>query len=57
DGQDVAHAAVYVNYAMFGTPLEEIYGHNVPLLRRIRAAIDPKDVMGLAGGVHVLVTL
>ncbi|KAI9439710.1 FAD-binding domain-containing protein [Lactarius indigo] len=50
DGQDVAHAAVYVNYALFGTPLEEIYGQNVPRLRRIRAAIDPKDVMGLAGG-------
>ncbi|KAI9439709.1 FAD dependent oxidoreductase [Lactarius indigo] len=50
DGQDVAHAAVYVNYAMFDTPLEEIYGQNVPRLRRIKAAVDPKDVMGLAGG-------
>lgn len=50
DGQDVAHAAVYVNYAMFGTPLEETYGRNMPRLRKIRAVIDPKDVMGLAGG-------
>ncbi|KAI9439708.1 FAD-binding domain-containing protein [Lactarius indigo] len=50
EGQNVSDAAVYVNYAMFGTPLEEIYGQNVPRLRRIRAAIDPNDVMGLAGG-------
>ncbi|KAH9167831.1 FAD-binding domain-containing protein [Lactarius sanguifluus] len=51
DGQNLSHAAVYVNYAMFGTPLEDIYGQNVPRLRRIRAAIDPKDVMGLTGGL------
>jgi len=50
DGQNVSHAAVYVNYALFGTPLEDIYGDNVPRLRKIRAAIDPKDVMGLTGG-------
>jgi Berberine and berberine like len=50
DGQNVSHAAVYVNYALFGTPLEDIYGGNVERLRRIRAAIDPEDVMGLAGG-------
>ncbi|KAI9430139.1 FAD-binding domain-containing protein [Lactarius psammicola] len=50
DGQNVSHAAVYVNYALFDTPLEDIYGQNVPRLRNIRAAIDPEDVMGLAGG-------
>jgi hypothetical protein len=50
DGQNVSHAAVYVNYALFGTPLENIYGGNVERLRKIRAAIDPEDVMGLAGG-------
>ncbi|KAH8989201.1 FAD dependent oxidoreductase [Lactarius hatsudake] len=50
EGQNVSHAAVYVNYALFDTPLEDIYGQNVPRLRRIRAAIDPGDVMGLAGG-------
>jgi hypothetical protein len=50
DGQDVAHAAVYVNYALFGTPLEDIYGENVKRLRKIKEKIDPKDVMGLAGG-------
>ena len=50
DGQNVSHAAKYPNNALFGTPLEEIYGGNVERLRKIRAAIDPEDVMGLTGG-------
>jgi hypothetical protein len=50
DGQNVSHATKYVNYALFGTPLEYMYGGNLERLREIRAAIDPKDVMGLAGG-------
>jgi hypothetical protein len=50
DGQDVSHAALYPNYALFGTPLEDMYGGNVERLRKIRAAIDPEDVMGLSGG-------
>jgi hypothetical protein len=39
-----------VNYALFGTPLKDMYGGNVERLPEIRAAIDPNDVMGLAGG-------
>ena len=50
DGQELSHAAVYVNYTLFDTPLKEMYGANVPRLREIRAEIDPEDVMGLAGG-------
>jgi hypothetical protein len=50
DGQDIVHAAVYPNYALFDTPLEDMYGENVPRLRALRRAIDPEDVMGLAGG-------
>jgi len=50
DGQNISQAAVYVNYALFSTPLEDIYGANLPRLRAIRAEIDPEDVMGLAGG-------
>ena len=50
DGQDVSHAAKYPNYALFGTPLEDMYGGNVERLRKIRAAIDPNDVMSLTGG-------
>jgi hypothetical protein len=50
DGQNVSHAAKYPNYALFGTPLKDMYGGNVERLRKIRAAIDPDDVMGLTGG-------
>ena len=50
DGQNVSHAAKYVNYALFGTPLEDMYGENVERLCNIRAVIDPEDVMGLTGG-------
>ena len=50
DGQNVSHAAEYVNYALLGTPLEDMYGKNVKRLYEIRAKIDPEDVMGLAGG-------
>jgi hypothetical protein len=53
DGQNVSHAAVYVNYALFDTPLEDMYGGNVPKLREIKAEIDPEDVMGLAGGFRL----
>jgi len=50
DGQDVEHAEVYPNYALFDTPLEDMYGQNVPRLRALRRAFDPEDVMALAGG-------
>jgi hypothetical protein len=50
DGQNVTHAAKYVDYALFGTPLEDMYGRNVGRLRKIRAVIDPEDVMALTGG-------
>jgi hypothetical protein len=50
DGQNVSHAAVYVNNALFDTPLKDIYGGNLPRLRNIRIEIDPEDVMGLTGG-------
>jgi hypothetical protein len=50
DGQNVSRAAKYPNYSIFDTPLEDIYGGNVERLRKIRKAVDPEDVMGLAGG-------
>ena len=50
DGQNVSDAALYVNYALYGTPLKDMYGGNVERLRKIRAAVDPDGVMGLAGG-------
>jgi len=50
DGQNLSDAAVYVNYALFGTPLEDMYGGNLARLRRIKAKIDPEKVMDLTGG-------
>ena len=50
DGQDLSKAAVYVNYALFDTPLEDMYGDNVERLHQIKTEIDPHGVMGLAGG-------
>ena len=50
DGQDLEHAARYTNYALFGTPLEQIYGKNVPRLREIKERYDPHRVMDLTGG-------
>ncbi len=50
DGQNVSHLTKYPNYAIFGTPLEDMYGGNVERLRKIRAAIDPDNVIGLTGG-------
>ena len=50
DGQDLKNAGPYVNYALFGTPLEEMYGGHLGHLREIRVKYDPEDIMGLAGG-------
>jgi hypothetical protein len=44
------NAPNYPNYAAIGTPLQEMYGANIPALRRLKARIDPDNVMGLAGG-------
>lgn len=35
-GQDVANAAAYGNYAIFNTPVEDIYGENLPRLKSIK---------------------
>ncbi|EJD01924.1 FAD-binding domain-containing protein [Fomitiporia mediterranea MF3/22] len=50
EGQNVGDAALYGNYAVAGTPLERIYGDNLPRLEQIKASVDPEDVMSLAGG-------
>ena len=50
EGQDVSHGPLYVNYALFGTPLEDMYGENLARLREIKAEIDPEKVMDLTGG-------
>jgi hypothetical protein len=50
DGQDLKDAAHYPNFAVFGTPLEKMYGKNVERLREIKEKYDPSHVMDLTGG-------
>jgi len=50
DDQNLTIAAPYVNYALFGTPVERMYGDKLERLRVIKRTYDPRDVMGLAGG-------
>jgi hypothetical protein len=50
EGQDLDEAALYPNYAIYDTPLEKMYGANLPILRGLKKIHDPNDVMGLAGG-------
>ncbi|TCD65257.1 hypothetical protein EIP91_002921 [Steccherinum ochraceum] len=49
-GQSLDGAPLYGNYAIFDTPLESIYGSNLPRLKAIKKQYDPENVMGLAGG-------
>ncbi|KAI9458759.1 hypothetical protein HD554DRAFT_2207065 [Boletus coccyginus] len=51
--EGIANAVVYPNYAIFNTPLEDLYGTNLPRLQAIKAAVDPEDVMGHAGGFKI----
>jgi len=39
-----------MNYALFGTSVEAMYGENLGRLHKIKKKYDPEDVMGLAGG-------
>ncbi|KAF9475602.1 FAD-binding domain-containing protein [Pholiota conissans] len=51
EGQSgIVGAAIYPNYAIFDTPLSDMYGSNLPALQALKAAVDPTNVMGLAGG-------
>jgi FAD/FMN-containing dehydrogenase len=50
---DVREAPLYSNYALSDTPLDRIYGTNLPKLKEIKERVDPDNVMGLAGGFKV----
>jgi hypothetical protein len=53
DGQDLKDAAHCPNFALFGTPLEKIYGKNVKRLREIKQKYDPFRIMDLTGGFKI----
>ena len=50
EGQDIANAPLYGNYAMFDTSLERVFGDELDKLKALKAQYDPSNVMGLAGG-------
>lgn len=53
EGQDIASAPLYGNYAMFDTPLDRVFGDNLARLQSLKAQYDPSNLMGLAGGWKV----
>lgn len=50
EGQSSLDDLRYPNYALGDTPLEQMYGENVARLRRLKKGVDPRNVMGQAGG-------
>lgn len=48
--QAAQFASLYPNYAPSNTPLDQMYGKNLPMLKAIKKKVDPENVMGLAGG-------
>lgn len=50
EGQNVADAPLYGNYAMAGTSLKQIFGVSATRMRATKARVDPFNVMELAGG-------
>ena len=50
EGQNVADATLYGNYALADTPVEQIYGASLPRLQEIKRTVDPNGVMDLTGG-------
>ncbi|OCH83656.1 hypothetical protein OBBRIDRAFT_742872, partial [Obba rivulosa] len=50
DGQNIAEAPLYGNYAIDSSPLSRIFGEQLPRLKDLKRRFDAEDVMGLAGG-------
>jgi hypothetical protein len=54
EGQTNANDVLYSNYALSGTPPEKVFGASLPLLKTLKARVDPKDIMSLTGGFKVV---
>lgn len=50
EGQSRFDDILYPNYALTDTPLDLLYGDNVPRLKEIATKFDPDKVMSLTGG-------
>jgi hypothetical protein len=50
EGQSLQGVPLYPNYAIYDTPLVNIYGSNLPRLQSLQSKVDPHNVMALAGG-------
>ncbi|KAF9518739.1 hypothetical protein BS47DRAFT_1358611 [Hydnum rufescens UP504] len=50
DGQDLSDTVLYPNYALGDTPLESLYGANVPILKSLRFKYDPTGIFLNTGG-------
>jgi hypothetical protein len=50
DALGLTPTVAYPNYAAWWTPLEDLYGANLPVLKELKKKYDPKNIMGLAGG-------
>ena len=54
EGQsDIVNAPLYPNYALWDTPVQKVYGSNLPALKLVKLRVDPLNVMGLAGGFKI----
>jgi len=49
-GASYENAPLYPNFAIYTTPLSELYGENLPVLQKLKQKYDPHGVMNLAGG-------
>lgn len=48
EGQNIG--AKFPGNAAYDTPLDDLYGGNVPRLEALKKSVDPENVMGLTGG-------
>ena len=53
EGVSLPDDILYPNYALADTPLELLYGDNLPRLKEIAAMYDPEKVMSLTGGFKI----